>query len=99
MACHAGVAPFEHSSGSSIRGKTRVSCLANKNLKKLLHLGALSVISGNSELAFYYQCQLKKGKNKMSVINAIRNKLLHRVYACVREKRLYQPVTVVSTAS
>ena len=37
FACYAGVAPFEHTSGTSIRGKTRVSKLANMTLKKLLH--------------------------------------------------------------
>ena len=94
MACYAGVAPFEHTSGTSLKGKSRVSHLANKPLKRLLHLAALSTIRGNNELASYYKNQLSKGKNKMSVINAIRNKLLHRVYACVREQRLYQPFTV-----
>src|SRR5258708_17405754 len=38
FACYAGVAPFEHSSGSSIRGRTKVSHLANKKIKSLLTL-------------------------------------------------------------
>jgi len=41
LACYAGVAPFEHSSGISIKGKTRVHRMANKELKKLFHLCAL----------------------------------------------------------
>ena len=44
MACFAGVAPFEHSSGTSLKGKTRISHLANKDLKKMLHLAALVTI-------------------------------------------------------
>lgn len=40
LACHAGVAPFEHQSGSSIRGKARVNHHARKRLKSLFHLGA-----------------------------------------------------------
>ncbi|MCX6328255.1 MAG: IS110 family transposase, partial [Bacteroidia bacterium] len=43
-ACYSGVVPFEHSSGSSVRGKTRVSQMANKNINTLLHLAALSTI-------------------------------------------------------
>jgi hypothetical protein len=31
--CYSGVAPLEHSSGTSIRGGTRVSHLANKQMK------------------------------------------------------------------
>ncbi|MEQ9443004.1 MAG: IS110 family transposase [Cyclobacteriaceae bacterium] len=36
FACYSGVAPFEHTSGTSIRDGTRVSHLANKQMKKLL---------------------------------------------------------------
>ena len=44
LACHAGVAPFEYRSGSSIRGKTKVSHQARKRLKALIHLGTMSAI-------------------------------------------------------
>lgn len=44
LACHAGVAPFEYRSGSSVRGKTRVSQHARLRLKSLFHLGAMSAI-------------------------------------------------------
>ena len=44
MACHAGVALFEHRSGTSVRGKTQVSHQARKQLKSLFHLGAMSAI-------------------------------------------------------
>jgi len=54
FACYSGVVPFEHSSGTSIRGGTRVSHLANKQMKKLLHMAALSVVSGKGEMADYY---------------------------------------------
>src|SRR5438552_39813 len=36
FACYSGVAPFEHTSGSSVRGKTRVSKMANLSIKTLL---------------------------------------------------------------
>ena len=38
----------------------------------------------------YYQRKVAEGKNKMSVINAIRNKLILRVSACVRNSKVYQ---------
>lgn len=43
-ACYAGVVPFEHRSGTSVRGKSRVSKMANKGIKTLLHLAATSAI-------------------------------------------------------
>jgi transposase len=89
FACYAGVAPFEHSSGI-FRGKSRVSHKANKTLKSLLHMSALVAISYNTDLKEYYQRKVAENKNKMSVVNAVRNKLIWRVFACVRNNRLYQ---------
>lgn len=89
-ACYAGVAPFAHSSGSSIRCRARVSPLANKGIKRLLHLSAMSVIRLPGELQAYYERKVGAGKSKMCVLNAIRNKLLGRIYACVRDMRPYR---------
>jgi transposase len=91
-ACYSGVVPFEHSSGSSVRGKTRVSQMANKNIKTLLHLAALSTIRKQGELQEYYYRKVAEGKNKMSVLNAIRNKLILRVFACVNQNREYEKI-------
>jgi transposase len=92
FACYAGVAPFEHSSGSSYRGKTRVSKLANMTMKKLLHLAAMAAIQSSEELKAYYRRKVEAGKNKMSVINAVRNKLISRVFACITNERKYQKI-------
>jgi transposase len=92
FACYSGVAPFEHTSGSSIRGKTRVSKMANMTLKKLLHLAAMSAIQCCEELKAFYQRKVAEGKNRMSVINAVRNKLISRIFACIKNKRMYQKI-------
>jgi len=90
FACTAGIAPFDHSSGKSVRGKTRVSHNAHKDVKKLLHLGAVSVISRKGVLQDYYLRKVAEGKNKMLVLNAVRNKLVSRIYAVVRDGVTYQ---------
>ena len=90
-ACYAGIAPFEHSSGTSIRGKTRVSNMANKNLKKILHMSSLSILKHKKgELYEYFERKIKEGKHTMSVLNSLRNKLLSRVFACVNNGVEYQ---------
>lgn len=89
LACHAGVAPFEHRSGTSVRGKTRVNQHARKRLKSLFHLGAMATIRAKGELQSYYQRKVAEGKNKMLVLNAVRNKLIHRIYAVVKRKQNY----------
>lgn len=90
LACYCGVAPFEHSSGSSVKGRTRVSHMANKVLKRMLHMGAMSVISRDPELRGYYQRKVAQGKNKMLVINAVRNKIIHRLCAVIKRGYGYQ---------
>ena len=90
LACYSGVAPFVYQSGTSIRGKTGVSKFANNDLKRVLHMAAVSSVQHNSELHQYYKRKVKEGKNKMSVINAVRNKLLHRIVAVVKRGTPYE---------
>lgn len=91
-ACYAGIAPFEHLSGSSIRGRTRVSDLADKTTKTYLHMASLAAIREKGEMQDYFLRKVEQGKNKMSILNAVRNKLIHRVFSCVRNNRLYEPI-------
>ena len=90
LACYAGVAPFEHSSGISIRGKNRVHRMANKELKRLLYLCAMSVIQHNQEFKIYYLRKIDEGKNSMGVINAVKSKILLRVAAVINSRTAYQ---------
>lgn len=90
LACYAGVVPFEYQSGSSIYKKPKVSYMADKTLKKLLHLSAMRAIQLKGELQAYYQRKVAEGKNKMLVLNAVRNKIVARICAMVNNKKLYQ---------
>ena len=48
--CYASLAPFEHSSSTSIRGRSRVSHMANKDIKCVLKLAAFISVRYNLEL-------------------------------------------------
>lgn len=96
LACYAGVVPFEHQSGTSIRGKTRVSVFADKKLKSVLHMAALRAVCLNNDLRTYYLRKTQEGKNKMSVLNAVRNKIVHRVFAVLKQQRPYVSGLVLS---
>ena len=89
MACYSGVVPFDHQSGTSIKWKPKVSVFADKTLKSILHLAAMSAIRLNNDLATYYKRKVNEGKNKMSVLNAIRNKIIHRVFAVIKNQKKY----------
>jgi len=89
LASYCGIAPFPNQSGTSIRGRTKVSHLANKKLKSLLDLCAKSAITSNGEMKSYYNRRIDTGKNKMSTINIVRNKLLARIFAVVKRQTPY----------
>lgn len=92
FACYSGVAPFTDDSGKIIK-KARVSHMANKKVKTLLHLSAIVAIQYNPDLKLFYERKvLQEKKNKMSVINAVRNKLILRIFACVNQNRPYQKI-------
>jgi len=84
-----GIAPFPNRSGTSVRGKTKVSHLANKRIKSLLDMCAKSAIQNSLEMKIFYQRRIQQGKNKMSTINIVRNKLLARIFAVVQRGTPY----------
>jgi len=94
FACYAGIAPFEYSSGSSIKGKTRLHPCANKQLKSLLNMAAMGAVRLKGEYKAYYERRTDEGKNKMSTLNIIRNKLLFRIFAVVKRKTPYVDLTM-----
>ena len=89
LASYAGVVPFAHTSGTSIKGRNKVHKMANKDLKKLLHMCALTVVKTSPEFRRYYDRKKAEGKHSLSILNAIKNKLALRVMAVIKNQRKY----------
>lgn len=96
LACFAGVVPFEQQSGSSLKTKPRVSKMADIELKSILQMAALRAIRMENDLQNYYHRKVDEGKNKMSVLNAVRNKLIHIALALIKNKTFYKNRLVLS---
>ena len=96
-ACYAGVVPFEHSSGQR-KGRPRVSHQANKRVKMLLHLAALAAVRHCPALKAYYERKVAEGKNKMLVLNNVRNKLVHYLFVCVQKDQNYDKTYALALA-
>ena len=90
--CYAGLAPFRYTSGKSIHSKSKVSQRANKHIKALLHLAAVSAATHmkDSEYRRYYERKIAEGKHPMSVLNVVRAKLVSRMFAVIRRNSEYQ---------
>jgi len=96
MACYCGVVPFDFQSGTSLKNKPRVSLYADKSMKSVLHLAAMSAIRLNNDLRSYYKRKVEDGKNKMAVLNAVRNKIIHRIFAVIKNQTTYVNDLVLS---
>lgn len=88
FACYSGVAPFPNQSGIKI-GKTQVSHMANKKIKSLLSNAVNVAIMYDKEIGMYYQRKIAEGKDKGVVFNAIKNKLIQRVFAVIKRQSPY----------
>lgn len=88
FAAYAGIAPFPDRSGTNIK-RSKVSHLANKRIKALLSCCASTSIQHNPEMRLYYQRRIEEGKNEMSTLNVVRNKLLSRIFAVVQRGTPY----------
>jgi len=84
LACYSGIAPFKRQSGTSLKGTSKISPLANKTMKALLDRCASTAIQHDVQLKQYYERRIANGKSKRSTINVVRNKILHRVFAVVK---------------
>lgn len=88
-ACYIGVAPFRYQSGTSVRGRTRVGELGAKALKADLTQGARSAVQWNPEFKRYYKRKEEEGKVHGVIMNAVKFKIIERMFAVVRRETPY----------
>ncbi|UGU14437.1 IS110 family transposase [Sinomicrobium kalidii] len=91
-ACYAGIAPFEFSSGTSIRGRTRTSKYGNTTIKTLLNNGANSAIRYDNQMKQFYQRKREQGKDHKVIVNAVCCKLVNRIFAVIKRGTPYVTV-------
>ncbi len=82
-AVYAGVVPFDHSSGTSLNAKKRVSHLANKEIKQELNQAAKTAIIWDKDLSEYAQKKLKI-KPYPLVLNNVKFKLILRMFSLIK---------------
>lgn len=83
-----GVVPFEHTSGTSIKGRRRVSHIAHKELKQELNMAARTAIAHDPEISAYAERKLKN-KEYGLVLNNVKFKLILRMFALVKRGEMY----------
>lgn len=91
IACYYGIAPFGRYSGTSVRHSPHTSSMANRQLKALLTMAALTAKRYCPEIETYYNSRVARGKKPMVALNDTKNKLLHIIVAMVKNKTKYNP--------
>ena len=92
LTAHAGLSPSHRQSGTSVRGKSRISKMGNKKLRSTLFMPALVAIVHNPNIKKYYQNLLDKGKPKMLALVACMRKLLIMAQAILLKNTPFKPI-------
>jgi transposase len=91
VAAYAGLVPRERQSGTSLRGRTRLSKIGNARLRKALYFPAMTALRCSPFFQQWADGLLKRGKSKMSVICAVMRKLVHLAYGVLKSGKEFDP--------
>jgi transposase len=91
VAAFAGLVPRERQSGSSIRGRVRLSKIGNARLRKALYFPAVTALRCSPFFQQWAEGLRQRGKSKMAVIGAVMRKLIHLAYGVLKTGRPFDP--------
>jgi transposase len=91
VAAYAGLVPRERQSGSSVRGRTRLSKIGNARLRKALYFPAVTALRCSPFFQAWAKGLRERGKSKMSVIGAAMRKLIHLAYGVLKTGQPFDP--------
>ena len=91
LAAFAGLTPRQRTSGSSVRGKSRLSKRGSARLRSALYFPALVAQRYNPILCVFAERLRAAGKPKMAVLAAVMRKLLHLVYGILTSGQPFDP--------
>lgn len=91
VAAYAGLVPRERRSGSSVRGRTRLSKIGNARLRRALYFPAITALRCSPFFQTWAAGLRQRGKSKMSVIGAAMRKLVHLAYGVLKSGQPFDP--------
>ena len=91
VAAFAGLVPRERQSGSSVRGRVRLSKIGNARLRKALYFPAVTAIRCSPFFQQWAEGLRQRGKSKLAVIGAAMRKLIHLAYGVLKTGKPFDP--------
>lgn len=98
LAAYLGLVPVDWQSGSSIKGRPRMSKAGPAHLRKLLYMPAIVAVRHNPHIRALYERLIARGKPKMAAIGAAMRKLAHLCFGVVRSGKPYSPTLSAQNA-
>lgn len=91
MAAFLGLVPVEHTSGSSVQKRPRLSKTGAAAIRAKLYMPAVVATKYNPQAKALYERMLLRGKSKMSAIGAVMRKLVHICFGVLKHQQAYSP--------
>lgn len=98
VVAYMGLSPKEHTSGSSVKGKSAICKIGNARLRKALYMPALSAMLYNPVVKALYDRMKAKSKNGMVIACACMKKLVHLIYGVIKSNKPFDPAYTLKTA-
>lgn len=89
LCSYAGLTPVIKKSGSSVKGRSRISKIGNQKLRNLLFMCSFNACKYNKACREIYERIVAKGKSKKLALIAVCNKLLKQAFAIAKSGLLY----------
>ena len=93
-AAFAGLVPVQSESGSSLRGRSRISKAGGSRIRKKLYMAAVTACRCNPDVHALQQRMLARGKSKMAVLVAAMRKLIHIAFGVIKHQQEYVPQAI-----
>jgi len=97
VVAYMGLSPKEHTSGTSVKGRSVICKIGNSRLRKALYMPALSAIIHNPIVRALYLRMKEKSKNGMVIACACMKKLVHLIYGVIKTNKPFDPAYTLKT--
>jgi transposase len=89
LCSYAGLTPVIRQSGSSVKGRARISKIGNQKFRNLLFMCSFNACKYNKACRDLYERIVAKGKSKKLALIAVCNKLLKQAFAIAKSGLIY----------
>ncbi len=89
LSSYAGLDVKEKQSGTSVKGKPRISKKGNRNLRKSMHLLSLTAVKWDENFKNIYARLISKNGIKMKALVAVQRKILELIYILFKNETVY----------